>query len=74
MKRNASEMAKVNPMQFIQQVRAETAKISWPSRNETLITTVMVLMMVAASAVFFLGVDAILKYVINLVVFGKSIF
>ena len=67
-------MAKVNPMQFIQQVRAETAKISWPSRNETLITTVMVLMMVAASAVFFLGVDAILKYVINLVVFGKSIF
>jgi len=63
-----------NPLQFFQEVRSETAKISWPTRNETLITTVMVLMMVAASAVFFLGVDAVLRTLINVVVFGKSIF
>jgi len=66
-------MAK-NPLQFFQEVRSETAKISWPTRSETLITTVMVLMMVAAAAVFFLGVDAVLRTVINFVVFGKSIF
>ena len=66
-------MAK-NPLQFFQEVRSETAKVSWPTRSETLITTVMVLMMVAAAAVFFLGVDAVLRTVINFVVFGKSIF
>jgi len=63
-----------NPLQFFQEVRSETAKVSWPTRSETLITTVMVLMMVAAAAVFFLGVDAVLRTLINFVVFGKSIF
>lgn len=67
-------MAKTNPLQFIQQVRAEAAKISWPTRNETMITTVMVLIMVALAAVFFLGVDAVLRTLINALVFGKSIF
>jgi len=66
-------MAK-NPLQFFQEVRSETAKVSWPTRNETLITTVMVLIMVALAAVFFLGVDAVLRTLINFVVFGKSIF
>ena len=63
-----------NPLQFFQEVRSETAKVSWPTRNETMITTVMVLMMVAAAAVFFLGVDAVLTTVINTVVFGKPLF
>ena len=63
-----------NPLQFFQEVRSETAKVTWPTRNETLITTIMVLMMVAAAAVFFLGVDAVLRTMINFVVFGKSIF
>lgn len=63
-----------NPLQFFQEVRSETAKVSWPTRNETLITTVMVLMMVAASAVFFLGVDAVLTSLVNFVVFGKPLF
>ncbi len=67
-------MAKTNPLQFFQQVRSETAKVSWPTRNETMITTLMVLMMVAAAAVFFLGVDAVLKYAVNFVVFGKTVF
>lgn len=67
-------MAKTNPLQFFQQVRSETAKVSWPTRSETLVTTLMVLIMVALSAIFFLGVDAVLKYVVNLVVFGKTVF
>lgn len=50
-------MAKTNPFEFIQQVRAETAKVSWPSRKETMITTVMVLAMVFLASMFFLAVD-----------------
>ena len=61
----------LNPFQFIREVRQETAKVSWPSRNETLITTVMVLVMVALTAMFFFFVDAILRWVVNLVIYGK---
>ncbi len=67
-------MAKYNPLQFIQQVRSETAKVAWPTRNETFITSIMVLMMVVAAALFFLGVDAILRWLVNTFVFGGSIF
>jgi preprotein translocase subunit SecE len=49
-----------NPFQFIQEVRSETAKVVWPSRRETLITTVMVFIMCALAAVFFYIVDWIL--------------
>lgn len=53
-------MARVNPAQFIQQVRAETAKVVWPTRRETLLTTVMVFIMAALAAVFFFLVDQII--------------
>lgn len=46
-----------NPLQFLQQVRAETAKVVWPSRREVLLTTVMVFIMAALTAVFFFFVD-----------------
>lgn len=62
-------MAKTNPFEFIQQVRQETAKVTWPSRRETIITTIMVLILSAAAALFFLGVDAILKWVVDLILF-----
>ncbi len=62
-------MAKTNPFEFIQQVRQETAKVTWPSRRETIITTIMVLILSAAAAVFFLGVDAVLKWVVDLILF-----
>ena len=58
-------MAKTNPLEFLQQVRQEAGKITWPTRNETLITTMMVLIMVALASLFFLGVDAILKWVVD---------
>ena len=53
-------MAKTNPFEFLQQVREEGAKVTWPSRRETMISTVMVFIMVAIAAVFFLAVDAVL--------------
>ncbi|MDH3742954.1 MAG: preprotein translocase subunit SecE [Hyphomicrobiales bacterium] len=62
--------SKTNPFEFIQQVRQETNKVTWPTRKETMITTIMVLIMVAFASVFFLGVDAVLRWVVNLVLYG----
>ncbi len=50
-------MAKLDPARFIREVRQEVAKVTWPSRKETLITTGLVLGMSALAAVFFLVVD-----------------
>jgi preprotein translocase subunit SecE len=63
-------MAKTNPFEFLQEVRQEANKITWPTRKETIITTVMVLIMVALASVFFLIVDAILKWGVDKVLFG----
>ncbi len=60
-------MAKTNPFEFIQQVRAETAKVTWPSRRETLITTIMVLIMIFLASLFFLIADQILSWGVSLV-------
>lgn len=55
-------MATTNPLQFIQQVRAEIAKIVWPSRREVMLTTVMVFILAAITAVFFAIVDILIRY------------
>jgi preprotein translocase subunit SecE len=52
---------KVGPVQFFKEVRSEVRKISWASRNETLISTVFVFIMVVVAALFFFAVDAILR-------------
>jgi len=52
----------MNPFKFLQEVRTETSKVVWPSRNETMITTVMVLIMVFFAALFFLLIDQILGW------------
>ena len=54
-------MASTNPLQFIQQVRAEVAKVVWPTRREVLLTTVMVFIMAALTAVFFALVDLLIR-------------
>ncbi|KIC40816.1 preprotein translocase subunit SecE [Ruegeria sp. ANG-R] len=54
-------MATLNPIQFIQQVRAEVSKVVWPTRREVLLTTVMVFIMAALTAVFFALVDLGIK-------------
>ena len=63
-------MAKTSPVEFVQQVREEARKISWPSRKEVMISTVMVMIMVSLAAVFFLVVDAILKWGIDKLLLG----
>lgn len=54
-------MAKTNPLQFMQQVRAETAKVVWPNRREVLMTTVMVFIMATLTAIFFFLVDLLIR-------------
>ncbi len=60
-------MAKTNPREFIDQVRAETSKVTWPTRKETGVTTVMVMIMVFFAALFFLGADTVLSWIVGLV-------
>ena len=60
-------MAKTNPFSFLQDVRNEAGKVTWPSRRETLITTGLVLAMVVVSSLFFLFTDTIIRWVLGLV-------
>ncbi len=50
------------PVKFVRDVRAEAAKVTWPSRRETGMTTLMVLVMAVLTAVFFLGVDYVIGF------------
>ena len=52
-------MAKTNAAEFIQQVRQEVARVTWPSRKETMVTTAMVFVMVFIAAAFFFLVDQV---------------
>jgi len=54
-------MARTNPIQFVQQVRAEVSKVVWPTRREVMLTTIMVFIMAALTAVFFSIVDITIK-------------
>ena len=60
-------MAKFNPFKFLQEVRAETYKVTWPTRRETLITTAMVFVMVLVASIFFLISDQIIRMAITFV-------
>ena len=61
-----------NAFEFIQQVRAEAARVVWPTRRETLITTALVLLMVIGASVFLLIVDEVLRLLVSLVLgFGR---
>ena len=55
----------VNPLKFVQEVRAETSKVTWPTRNETLVTTVMVFILVFLSSIFFFVADQILNWIVS---------
>ena len=58
-------MARVNPGEFLRQVRAESAKIVWPSRKETMTTALMVVIMTALLALFFFGVDSAFSAIVQ---------
>ena len=63
-------MAKTSPGEFIRQVKAETAKVVWPTRKETVTTTIMVGIMTMLLGLFFFGIDqlfaAIVKFLLSL--------
>jgi preprotein translocase subunit SecE len=63
-------MAKTSPVEFLQEVRDEARKVVWPSRKELIVSTVMVMIMVAVASIFFLAVDAFLSWGVDKVLFG----
>ena len=54
-----------NPLEFLTQVRSEAAKVTWPSRRETLITTALVIVMVIVASIFFVSVDQALRMIVT---------
>ena len=58
----SSKMAMTNPLQYVQQVRSEVAKVVWPTRREVMLTTIMVFIMAALTAVFFAVIDIIIRF------------
>ncbi|HRO49193.1 MULTISPECIES: preprotein translocase subunit SecE [Hyphomicrobium] len=58
-------MSKFNPFQFVQEVRQEVSKVTWPTRKEVWITTIMVLIMVTLAAIFFLLTDLVIGQLVN---------
>ena len=59
-----------NAVTFFQDVREEASKVVWPTRRELVISTLMVVIMVFAASIFFMGVDAVLKWAVEHVLFG----
>ena len=60
-------MAGVNPLKFLQEVRQEVAKVTWPTRQETMISTILVLIMVLVASLFFLVADQVIAFLVQLV-------
>ncbi len=56
---------RTNPFQFMQEVRAEAAKIIWPNRREVMLTTMMVLIMATVFAAFFFSVDLLIRFALE---------
>ena len=62
-------MAKIGPVQFLRQVRQEIAKVTWPARRETAVSTGLVFVMVIVAAVFFLVIDQVFAWAVK-AIFG----
>ena len=60
-------MARTSPFKFLQEVRSEVNKVTWPTRRETMITTAMVFVMVAVASIFFLVADQVIRIVVTFV-------
>ena len=60
-------MARTSPFKFLQEVRSEVNKVTWPSRRETMITTAMVFVMAAVMSIFFLVADQIIRLLVTFV-------
>jgi preprotein translocase subunit SecE len=64
-KRAGQNMAKINPSEFIRQVRSETSKIVWPTREETIRTAIFVALLIVVLSLFFLLVDSAFGWVVQ---------
>ncbi len=60
-------MARINPATFVRQVRQELAKVTWPTRKETLITTGLVFVLSVLAAIFFFLVDQVIGFAVRLI-------
>jgi preprotein translocase subunit SecE len=58
-------MPKVSPFKFLQEVRAEAQKVTWPTRKETTVTTIMVFVMVTVASIFFLLADQVMRVTVS---------
>ncbi|MBY0583234.1 MAG: preprotein translocase subunit SecE [Sphingomonas sp.] len=58
-------MAKTTPLEFARQVQTETKKVVWPSRRETIMTGIMVMVMTTMLGVFFFTIDSIFELIVN---------
>ena len=61
-------MAKTTPAQFVRQVRQEASKVTWPTRKETGVATAMVFVMVFVMSIFFLAVDQVISWGIQVII------
>ncbi|GJE29748.1 preprotein translocase subunit SecE [Methylobacterium organophilum] len=58
---------RASPLEFLAQVRDEGRKVTWPTRKETTVTTIMVFVMVVLASTFFTVVDQVLRFVVGLI-------
>ncbi len=66
MNMSAQTVAKTTPLEFIRQVQAETKKVVWPTRRETIMTGVMVVIMTTLLGLFFFIVDTGFEAIVHL--------
>jgi preprotein translocase subunit SecE len=66
------QMARIDPFKFLQEVRAEAQKVTWPTRKETTVTTIMVFVMVFVASIFFLAADQLMRIVVSFILSMSS--
>jgi preprotein translocase subunit SecE len=64
-RKQLNPMATINPAQYVREVIGEVKKVTWPTKKETTVTTIMVFIMVALAAIFFLLVDLGLSWIVR---------
>jgi preprotein translocase subunit SecE len=64
--KDVTKKKKTSPVEFTRQVRSEVSKVTWPTRRETMITTIMVFIMVALASIFFFVADQIMSWGVQL--------
>jgi preprotein translocase subunit SecE len=62
-----TETMAFSPFKFLQEVRSETSKVVWPTRRETMITTIMVFVLVAVASIFFFVTDQVIRLLITFI-------